>query len=119
TPGTGDALTVHGTVTRPDGTPVPQVLIKALDRNPGVLLPLGQAATDDRGQYGITYDAGALHQAGKDRADLKVQVWDPAADVLLVESPLILQALPDEVVNLVVGDERSRGPDEFSRIASA
>jgi Salmonella virulence plasmid 28.1kDa A protein len=110
---------VHGEVVKPDGTPLPNLAVRALDRTLCEWRPLGQGRTDDLGRYEIAYDPDQLAQWGKTRADLRVEVRDPSEDVVLVESPLILHARPDETVNLSVGTQRYRGPDEYTRLDRA
>ncbi|GAA1970923.1 hypothetical protein GCM10009776_37390 [Microbacterium deminutum] len=117
------AFTVEGEVVDPDGSPLPHHVVRALDRALGDWRTLGSTETitrtDDLGRYRIPYDVAQLKRWGKARADLKVEVSDPSGDVKLAESPLILQALPHEIVNFAVGENRFRGPDEFTRVGTA
>ncbi len=46
-------------------------------------------------------------------------MYDPSGDVKLAESPLILQALPQEIVNFAIGEGHYRGPDEYTRVDRA
>ena len=75
-----------------------------------------EVRTNELGRYRIPYDPAQLKEWGKTRADLKVEVHDPSGDVKLAESPLILRALPHETVNFSIGEQRYRGPDEFTRV---
>ena len=97
-------FSVKGEVVKSNGTPLARHVVRAFDRALGDWRQLGAldaiARTDERGRYAITYDPAQLTQWGKTRADLKVEVYDPSGDEKLAESPLILQALPREVVNL-------------------
>ena len=110
---------VEGEVVQPDGRPLPGFPVRAFDRAICNWRPLGQARTNELGRYRITYDSARLMEWGKTRADLKVQVYDPGGDKILATSPLIMQALPKEIVNFSIGDEPYRGPDEYSRLDSA
>ena len=115
----GAPFAVQGEVVRPDGTPLPNQVVRALDRAICEWRLLGEAKTNDLGLYVITYDPAQLKQWGKTAADLKVEVRDATADTVLAESPLILRALPKETVNLSIGQQRYRGPDEYTRVERA
>ncbi|HKO41664.1 MAG TPA: neuraminidase-like domain-containing protein [Pyrinomonadaceae bacterium] len=107
---------VSGEVVKPDGAPLPNYPVKAFDRILCDWRLLGEARTDDLGRYQITYDPASLLSWGKNRADLKVEVRDPkAAAKVLAASPLILEALPQETANFVIGEGSYRGPDEYFR----
>ena len=108
-------FTVSGEVVKPDGAPLPNYPVRAFDRILCDWRLLGEARTDDLGRYRITYDPAQLKAWGKNRADLKVEVYDPqTGDKVLAASPLFLQALPNETVNFVIGEAAYRGPDEYS-----
>ncbi|GAA1980208.1 neuraminidase-like domain-containing protein [Microbacterium pumilum] len=117
------AFSIEGEVVNPDGSPLRGHIIRAYDRALCDWRTLGSAETtertDEQGRYRIRYDRAQLKQWGKERADLKVEVHDPSDDAKLAESPLILQALPHEVVNFAIGEDRFRGPDEFTRVGAA
>ena len=111
---------VEGEVVQPDGTPLRDYPVRAFDRALGDWRLLGEARTNDVGRYSISYDPAQLKAWGKTRADLKVEVYDPATgDTVLAESPLILLALPHEIVNFAIGTESYRGPDEYTRVETA
>lgn len=123
-PGDNKLFSVQGEVVKPDGTPLPNHIVRAYDRALCDWRLLGSdnavARTNDLGRYRITYDPAQLKQWGKTRADLKVEVLDPATgDTVLAESPLILRALPHETINFSIGAQRYRGPDEFTRVERA
>ena len=111
---------VHGEVVEPDGSPLAGRLVRAFDRALCDWRLLGEARSDNLGRYAITYDRDLLEEWGKSRADLKVEVRDGATgDIVLAASPLILSALPQETVNFSIGDERYRGPSEYTRVERA
>ena len=123
-PGDDKLFSVQGEVVKPDGTALPDHIVRAYDR---ALCDWRQLGDDDRvvrtntlGRYQILYSPAQLKQWGKTRADLKVEVFDPATgDTVLAESPLILRALPHETINFSIGAQRYRGPDEFTRVERA
>jgi len=117
-------FSVQGEVVKPDGTPLPNHVVRAYDRALCDWRLLGDpevvVRTNALGRYHISYGPAQLTQWGKTRADLKVEVLDPAtADTVLAESPLILRALPHETLNFSIGAQRYRGPDEFTRVERA
>jgi hypothetical protein len=116
-------FSVQGEVVKPDGTPLPNLVVRAYDRALCEWRALGGAGvivrTNDLGRYRITYDPLLLKQWGKTRADLKVEVLSATGDTVLAESALILQARPQETVNFSIGDRAYRGPDEFTRLERA
>ena len=70
------AFRVRGEVVRPDGTPLRNFPVRALDRTLCEWRPLGEGRTDDQGRYEIAYGPTQLQRAGKTRADLRVEVRD-------------------------------------------
>ena len=121
---TDDPLfSVRGEVVKPDGTALPNLVVRAYDRALCEWRRLGNTdavvRTNDAGRYAIEYDGAQLELWGKQRADLMVEVRDATADTVLAESPLILRALPKETVNFSIGKDRYRGSDEFSRLERA
>jgi hypothetical protein len=83
--GTGQALAaepdggrryVVGRVTDPDGRPVPQLTVRAFDRDLRSEQLLGGAQTDQDGYYLIPYTADAYARVEKDTADVFVRVFD-------------------------------------------
>ena len=142
-PGEGEHYVVEGEVVQPDGTALRGYRVAAFDRAICQWRPLGTNETNAAGRYRITYSTEQLKAWGKTRADLKVEVHgrqghgvgvlrdlvaerldpeggsDPSGDVKLAESPLILQALPREIVNFAIGKDLYRGPDEFTRVETA
>ena len=116
-------FSVQGEVVKPDGTALPNLVVRAYDRALCEWRRLGNAdavvRTNEAGRYAIEYDPAQPELWGKQRADLMVEVRDATADTVLAESPLILRALPKETVNFSIGKDRYRGPDEFSRLERA
>ncbi|MEW6731025.1 MAG: neuraminidase-like domain-containing protein [Acidobacteriota bacterium] len=112
---------VEGEVVRPDGTPLSNYPVRAFDRAICNWRQLGETNyTNDLGYYRIVYDPAQITAWGKTRADLKVQVYDPEnQNDILATSPLLLQALPQEIVNFSIGQGDYRGLDEYSRVHRA
>ncbi len=105
---------VSGRIVEPNGSPLPDKLVKAYDQGIGET-ELGSAATDDEGHYLIIYRGSQLSDPGKQRANLIVKVFEPneEAPEAIAASPLFLNAREEETINLVVGEESYRGPSEY------
>src|SRR3989442_5416386 len=105
---------VRGQVRR-DGHPLNGILIAAVDKDLRREEELGQAITDGAGSYEITYTADQFHRAEKGTADLIVRARD-AAGASLAASPIIFNAPPVAIVDLVVGDGLGTGLSEFEQL---
>lgn len=102
---------VVGTVRHADGSPVGGLVVAAFHRRLGGELPLGdEAVTTDRGDYTIGYPL----PAGISKVDLFVRALDDQRATVAV-SPIAIGARAQEVFDLVVSDQRFRGPSEFAR----
>jgi hypothetical protein len=110
-------FTVSGAIVQVDGSPATGNLrVRAYDRSPGVTKLLGQVAPALDGSYTITYTSDDLGVPNKETPDLLVSVVNLSAadpNAPLAESPVISNALQQEVVNLVVGQGNYRGPSEY------
>lgn len=90
---------VQGRIISQDGTPRPGLTVKAFDRNVGAAdILLGQATTDQQGNYQIYYTLGQL--GGKPAANLVIRVYQD--NKLLQESDVIFDAQPRETKDFVI-----------------
>lgn len=90
---------VHGIVQDQNGEPQSGLNVKAFDCNIGMDDTLiGHHATDDQGNYSISYPLSKLH--GKTAADLAISVYQK--DRLLQEADVIFNAKPDETKDFTV-----------------
>jgi hypothetical protein len=110
------ARLVCGTVTGPAGRPVPDLTVRALDRDLRSFELLGEAVTDAAGRYAVEYGpdaavAGEAAGAGR-RADLEVVVL--RGDAELGRSPVRFNAADREQVDLTVSVEPAGG-SEYER----
>ena len=108
-------FTVTGQVAEPDGTGIGQLTVRAYDKSLGKENELGSGRTDADGRYALTYQVEKLLNPARKQADLVVRVFS-RADGLESESPLIINALSQEVVNFVIGDEAYRGLDLYQQV---
>ncbi|MCP5108627.1 MAG: hypothetical protein GY950_34900, partial [bacterium] len=107
-------MSVSGRITHPDDTPIPDLTIKAFDKNPGKETGLGTCITDKQGRYRISYTDKQLGAKGKKRADLLVKVFKTGeTKEPIAASALILNALPEETVDLRVIDDSIVKPPVF------
>jgi hypothetical protein len=113
-----EQFSVSGYVVKPDRTPLEGMMVNAYDKGLGKEIPLGDCLSNEDGFYRIIYKRSQLSDKEKERADLFVRVFenkeakDPAA-----ASPLILNALPDEIVNLAIGEGDYIGPCDYELLA--
>lgn len=105
---------VHGTVRHATGFPLAGLTARAFDRDMRAEVLLGQAVTDEDGNYQITYDAGQLHP-GKTSADLVIRVLesDTAAEGQedgrgeeLAMSDIVFNAAPQQTIDIEIGSKR-------------
>jgi hypothetical protein len=99
-----DAFVVKGEVRQPDGHPFTDGTVKAFDKDLRHEQQLGTTSLSDQGRYEITYTPDQFRRAEKQRADLIVRVFD-SEETLQVESSVIFNAQPVEVVNLAIAGE--------------
>jgi hypothetical protein len=107
---------VRGAVRQTDGFPLPDVIVRAFDRDIRTETLLGQAIADTQGFYEIAYTTGQLRRPEKVRADLIVRAFEPEGkgDEIAV-SGIIFNVSPQQTVDLEVDLEKFRGPSEYER----
>jgi hypothetical protein len=74
---------------------------------------LGKTATDDQGHYEVRYEST------DDFVHVQVRVLPRIGARPVVSSPVILNAEPEEIVNLAVGEEPFRGETQFEQAEAA
>ncbi|MEO0471642.1 MAG: Tc toxin subunit A, partial [Bacteroidota bacterium] len=110
---------VSGRIVKPDGSGIRNIVVKAFDKGNQSEKVLGESKTDVKGSYSIRYTSQDLIDLTKGRADLVVRAFQQKDGSQVAASPLILNALDQEVVNLVVGESVFRGPSEFTQVENA
>ena len=99
--------TVSGTVIDALTTaPLPKLTVRAFDKELRTETALGEAVTDARGFYSITYTKRA--------ADLFIRVLDATGN-LLVTSPVVFAARATETIDVRYVDPKGRVPTEHDR----
>ena len=120
-----DTFSVHGTVHRPAGEVAAGLTVRAFDRDLRSQELLGEAATDEEGQYEIAYTREQFRRAEKERADLVLRVYNAVGTELEVETgrgeATIFNAQPDEEVNLQIQTSASGliHPSEYEQEVQA
>jgi hypothetical protein len=106
---------VHGkALTAAGDLPASEVWIEVINCTLAGEFSLDLQALRSDGSYRLVYRRSDL-EAGQKRANLIVKALD-ADQTVLVASPLIVNALPVEEINLVIGDQAYRGIAEFERV---
>jgi hypothetical protein len=119
TPAKPPAYTVSGVVRLDDGTPVPGLVVVAIDQDFRAVQTLGEATSDRNGRYQITYTAAAFARAEKGAADLGVRVLTADRKTTLyapTSRDLIMNAPRDAVIDVTVALPEGAVESEFERI---
>src|SRR5690606_12210222 len=110
-----DTFRVSGRVAHPDGRGIPGLLLYGFHKTTRDEIWLSGAKTNQNGEYLIYYQSSQLTR--KPSADLVIKVYRTIRDASpLVTSPLVINALDHEVINLVVGEVPYRGLDLYAQI---
>lgn len=112
-------FSVSGVVRFADGTPAAGIGVFAVDRDLRAEEALGRATTDAAGAYRIAYSPEQLRRTERGSADLMVRASAAGGGVRLAISPVLFNAPPDAVVDLVIPAEAMRAPSLFERIVAA
>lgn len=110
---------VYGTVTDVQGTPLPNILVRAFDRDLRAEEPLGDMLTDNAGKYQIFYKPDAFKRAEKQYADLSLKAFDSNGKQLLFEQTIdqiIFNAPPEQRVDITVRIAARPLENEFDSI---
>jgi hypothetical protein len=112
---------VKGQVRHSDGSPLPGLIVSAVDVDLRGEEPLGTATTDQQGQYQITYTAAQFARAEKATADLVVRVRGAGSTTaglptLLAVSATLFNAPRTATINLTVAGSNPGLPSEYERL---
>lgn len=117
-PETATAAVVRGRLTRADGRPMPDLTIRAFDKEVRSEKMLGEVVTNEAGAYVIRYDPHQLSRPSKIRADLVVRAFNGNGEEVATSATTI-NAPAEQIVDLVFGNEPYRGPSEYARVSEA
>lgn len=103
---------VRGMIRDGAGHALPGVIIRAFDRDLRRRELLGEARTDDGGNYEIRYTPKRYARAEAGGPDLQIHAYDPdAPDRLLVESAVLFNAGNDAIIDLTVATQTERSSE--------
>lgn len=111
--------TVQGIIATFKGRAIPNLTVKAYNKTARAEQLLGESKTNQKGHYLIQYDAptNQLTIKAASDIDLLVKVFEKDGDkTSIITSPLIVNALMDEVLNLSVGDGDYQGLDSYTMV---
>lgn len=108
---------VEGQVRWFNGPPASGVKVRAFDKDLRSEEEIGEASTDREGKYQIRYLATQFRRTERESADLIVRAFGSNGEIAAA-SPIIFNARAVEIVNLAMGNEKSRGPSEFEQLLS-
>lgn len=110
---------ITGQIAQPNGRGISNQVVKAFGQSVEGEIFLSSTKTDTNGNYTLYYQHISAVRQNND-IDLIVKVYDNlSAKDPLIESPLIINAEDDEIVNLVIGDSPFRGLDLYTQIHEA
>jgi hypothetical protein len=105
---------LRGNLRQADGKPLARAKVRAFDKDLRTETKLGEATSDAAGFFEIRYVFSAPDKVAP---NLVVKGFATARDSKTVAvSPVILDADPQVIINLVTGEAEYRGPSEFERL---
>ncbi|BAZ33812.1 hypothetical protein NIES4074_63260 (plasmid) [Cylindrospermum sp. NIES-4074] len=106
---------VKGTIRQADGSLLVGAIVRAFDKDLRREQLLGEKISDRNGYYEITYTRAQFSRLEKNSADLIVRVFN-SQDTVIVASPIIFNAQPVEIVDLIVGGGEYKGVSEYEKL---
>lgn len=115
--GSAHTFRISGRVVQPTGRGIPGLIIYAFHKTAREEIWLSGGKTDLNGAFLVYYQSEQLIPYDRDSADLIIKAYRTIRDESpLITSPLIINALYHEVINLVVGDDPYSGLDLYTQI---
>lgn len=112
---------VRGIIRYTDGAPLPDVAVRAFDRDMRAETPLGNTVADAEGFYEITYNVGQF-QAKKARADLVMRVFRQGGvegEEEIAVSDIVFDASLQQAIDVEIESRKFSGPSEYERYLAA
>lgn len=110
---------VQGIVTDANNRALPDLVVRAFDRDMRSESLLGESKTDARGAYRIEYAVDTFAVAEKKTADLSMKVFVPAQAVAVYETEferIVFNASDFEIINISIPTEIQPRENEFDYI---
>jgi len=109
-----EPFAVRGQVRQADGSPLISATVRAFDKDFRSEEALGEAITNQSGEYEIKYTAEQFRRKEKQSADLIVRVFDRENRQLAV-TPILFNALANQTVDISIPGD-SRRPSEYEQL---
>lgn len=107
---------VYGQVTSHERSDLAGLHVRAIDRNVGQDVDLGETTTDADGHYRIEYQVAPLQQRGKARPDVQIQVSAEAGGDVLAASDIHYDAGREARIDVTVPAEKLPRRSESHRL---
>ncbi|SEO46411.1 carboxypeptidase-like regulatory domain-containing protein [Nitrosovibrio sp. Nv6] len=110
---------VRGIIRYADGAPLPDVVVRAFDRDMRAEALLGNTVTDAEGFYEITYSVGQF-QAKKAQADLVMRVFRQGeGEEEIAVSDIVFDASLQQAIDMEIESRKFPGPSEYEQYLAA
>ncbi|SOD41646.1 carboxypeptidase-like regulatory domain-containing protein [Nitrosovibrio sp. Nv4] len=110
---------VRGIIRYADGTPLPDVVVRAFDRDMRAEALLGNTVADAEGFYEITYSVGQF-QAKKAQADLVMRVFRQGEEEEeIAVSDIVFDASLQQAIDVEIESRKFPGPSEYEQYLTA
>lgn len=112
------ARMVEGVIATPNGKGIPGLIVRAYNKTTKTEIFLSEGKTGDKGVYRIYYTGSSeIRRIRITGTDLVVKAYSKRKDKEpLIESPLIVNALAKETINLSAGEGEYKGPDTYTTL---
>jgi hypothetical protein len=109
---------VTGNIASTKGKGLPNLLVRAFDKTLKAEVFLSEAITNEKGDFVIYYQLpGAPKLRTLNSVDLILKAYkDENSKEPLIISPVVVNALPAETINLAIGEGSYKEEDSFSRL---
>ncbi len=115
-PGSQKQNVVYGTILVPNTRPLSNLVVKAYDKNMRSYEFLGEAVSDNKGQYKITWYHSQLKGRNRKGADIAIKVFSKTKGIELYKTPMDevrFNASSMEEINAVITGGVARDTVEF------
>ena len=108
---------VTGQLRRPDGTGIPNLVVKAFDKGVGKETELGYSSSQKDGFFNILYRLDKLPD-GKQQADIVLKVFEHLGkEIPLTTSALYVDSPPHQEIGIELTKKQYKGVDLFQQIS--
>jgi hypothetical protein len=108
----GEKIVVSGRVTWPEGAAAADLVVRVMSKGLREMSPVGEALTDARGSYQVSFDAPLAPTAG-----LLITVLDSEGQIVIT-SPLVDRAVSSQM-DLVMPSAVAGRPSQYERLTAS